>query len=212
MLLTLDLSEFQFERTSPTDGHRSDRSTRTSVMIRVVDSLATLIDSSRAQIRASAPLASSSADETSAEIASFMDIGAFAAETARMRADEADRVMRTVDRLSRWKNRYSVEVHKKYSIATACIIFVLLGAPLGLSIRRGGLGVSAGVALGVFLLYWTTLVQGEKLADRGLLSPWISMWSANIIIGLLAVATFVYVALDLRATPRLSARLRQRRK
>ena len=108
-------------------------------------------------------------------------------------------------------NRYSVEIHKKYSIATACLIFMLLGAPLGLSIRRGGLGTSALIALGVFMLYWTTLVQGEKLADRGLLSPWISMWIANVVVGFVAVGLFAYVAMDLRTTTRLRWRLWQKR-
>ena len=209
--LTLDLSEFDFERTNPADGSRSDRSTRTSVMVRVVDSLKASIESSRADIRASAPFVATTLTMGSMTPDDPMRVNAFANEAARMASDEATSLMRTIDRQQRWMNRYSVEIHKKYSIATACLIFMLLGAPLGLSIRRGGLGISALVALAVFLLYWTTLVQGEKLADRGFLSPWISMWIANVIVGLVAVGLFVYVALDLRATLPLSARFRKKR-
>lgn len=79
---------------------------------------------------------------------------------------------------------YLVEIHKKYSIPFACIVFVLIGAPLGIITRRGGFGMAAGMSLGFFLLYWACLIGGEKLADRELLSPFLSMWAANIILGL----------------------------
>jgi len=78
---------------------------------------------------------------------------------------------------------YMVEVHKKYSIPFACIVFVLIGAPLGIITKRGGFGVAAGMSLGFFLLYWAFLIGGEKLADREMLSPFLSMWSANFILG-----------------------------
>lgn len=79
---------------------------------------------------------------------------------------------------------YLVEIYKKYSIPFACIIFVLVGAPLGIITRRGGFGVAAGMSLGFFLLYWACLIGGEKLADRELISPFLSMWAANFLLGL----------------------------
>jgi lipopolysaccharide export system permease protein len=78
---------------------------------------------------------------------------------------------------------YLVEIYKKYSIPFACVVFVLIGAPLGMITRKGGFGVAAGMSLGFFLLYWACLIGGEKLADRELLSPFLSMWVANIILG-----------------------------
>lgn len=78
---------------------------------------------------------------------------------------------------------YLVEIYKKYSIPFACVVFVLIGAPLGMITRKGGFGVAAGMSLGFFLLYWACLIGGEKLADRELLSPFLSMWIANIILG-----------------------------
>ena len=41
-------------------------------------------------------------------------------------------------------------------------------------------GLPLPLAVAVFLFYWITLVQGEKLADRSMLDPWIGMWIANI--------------------------------
>lgn len=84
-------------------------------------------------------------------------------------------------------NSYWVEIHKKYSIPVACIIFILIGAPLGTMTRRGGFGVAAGVSLLFFLIYWAFLIAGEKFADRGLLSPFWGMWSANIFLGILGI-------------------------
>jgi len=82
---------------------------------------------------------------------------------------------------------YLVEIYKKYSIPFACVIFVLVGAPLGMITKRGGFGVAAGMSLGFFLLYWACLIGGEKLADRELLSPFWAMWGANVILGIVGV-------------------------
>lgn len=79
---------------------------------------------------------------------------------------------------------YNVEIYKKYSIPFACIIFVLIGAPLGYKVKRGGFGIAAGLSLLFFLLYWVSLIGGEKLADRDILSPFWGMWLVNIILGI----------------------------
>ncbi len=78
---------------------------------------------------------------------------------------------------------YDVEIYKKYSIPFACVVFALLGAPLGYRVKKGGFGIAAGLSLLFFLLYWVCLIGGEKLADRALVSPLSGMWIANIIIG-----------------------------
>jgi lipopolysaccharide export system permease protein len=84
-------------------------------------------------------------------------------------------------------DRFLVEIYKKYSIPVACFVFVLIGAPLGMMARRGGFGMGAGLSLGFFLFYWACLIGGEKLADRGELSPFWGMWIANIILGIMGV-------------------------
>jgi lipopolysaccharide export system permease protein len=76
-----------------------------------------------------------------------------------------------------------VEVHKKFSIPVACIVFVLIGAPLGIMARRGGLMVAAAYSLFFFIVYWAFLIGGESLADNCVISPFAAMWTANIFIG-----------------------------
>ncbi len=82
---------------------------------------------------------------------------------------------------------YWVEIYKKYSIPAACIIFVLIGAPLGVMTRKGGFGMAASISLFFFLIYWAFLIGGEKLADRNLLSPFWGMWSANFLLGAIGI-------------------------
>ena len=60
---------------------------------------------------------------------------------------------------SRGYNKYLVEAHKKFSLPVACILFVLLGAPLGVMAKKGGFAVSTSLSFGFFLdllyiTYW----------------------------------------------------------
>lgn len=87
----------------------------------------------------------------------------------------------------RTMNKLDVEIHKKYSIPVACIVFVLLGVPLGLSTRQGNAGIALGVSLLFILVYYLFLLGGEQLADRGILPGWLTMWSANILMGGLGI-------------------------
>ncbi|MDX1701148.1 MAG: LptF/LptG family permease, partial [Melioribacteraceae bacterium] len=95
--------------------------------------------------------------------------------------------LRRIENYSKRVNKYWVEIHKKYSIPFACIVFVLIGAPLGTMTRKGGFGVAAGISLVFFLIYWAFLIGGEKLSDRDLLSPFWGMWTANILLGILGI-------------------------
>jgi lipopolysaccharide export system permease protein len=87
-----------------------------------------------------------------------------------------------------------VEVHKKYSIPVACLVFVLIGVPLGIMARRGGFGTAATLSLGFFVLYYACLIGGEKLADRDIVSPFVGMWAANAIIGAMGIILTIRIA------------------
>jgi lipopolysaccharide export system permease protein len=76
--------------------------------------------------------------------------------------------------------RFLVEIHKKYAIAAACLVFVLLGVPTAIRFPRGGLGFVIGMSLGIFAIYYVGLIGGESLADRLATPPWI-LWVPNAI-------------------------------
>ena len=92
-----------------------------------------------------------------------------------------------IEYLDKQTDQYLVEIYKKYAIPAACIVFVLIGVPLGIMSRRGGFGAAATLSLGFFLIYWAFLIGGEKLADRDIVEPFVGMWSANILLGLLGI-------------------------
>jgi lipopolysaccharide export system permease protein len=83
---------------------------------------------------------------------------------------------------------HSVEIEKKFAIAVACFIFVLLGAPIALRFPRGGVGMTIGVSLAVFGLYYVGLIVGETMADRDYVTPFWGMWAANLVLGVIGLA------------------------
>ena len=98
-------------------------------------------------------------------------------EALRIRLNESARIV----------SSYGVEIHKKFALAVACFVFVLLGAPIALRFPRGGVGLTIGVSLFVFALYYVCLIAGESLGKRGLVAPVVSMWAANVAFALVAV-------------------------
>ena len=79
-------------------------------------------------------------------------------------------------------NKYSVEIHKKFSLPIACILFVLVGAPLGTLSQKGGFAVAIMLGFGFFLIYYIFLIGGEEMADRNIVTPMIGMWTPNVIL------------------------------
>jgi lipopolysaccharide export system permease protein len=79
------------------------------------------------------------------------------------------------------ENRWLIEIHKKFSLATACIVLALVGGPLAIRFPRGGVGLVIGVSFVIFAIYYVCLIAGESLANRVILQPWVAMWGANAI-------------------------------
>jgi lipopolysaccharide export system permease protein len=82
---------------------------------------------------------------------------------------------------------YEVEVHKKYAIAAACLIFALVGAPVALRFQRGGIGLVIGMSVAVFTVYYVGLIGGEELGNRLIVSPFFAMWTPNVAFGILGL-------------------------
>jgi lipopolysaccharide export system permease protein len=87
-----------------------------------------------------------------------------------------------IETLERRKASLEVEWHKKFALAFACVVFVLIGAPLGMRVKRGGVAVGF-LSILFFAFYYLCLQFGESFADRLLLPPWLAMWLANLVLG-----------------------------
>ena len=90
--------------------------------------------------------------------------------------------LKNIERSANKINRNTVEMHKKFAIPIASIIFLLIGAPLGIKMQRGNMAVSMSISLMFFILYYILIVGGEQFADKNLFNPILSMWLPNLIV------------------------------
>jgi len=223
-LLRISLADLNFRRTDPTEGRRTDRTMKSREMQALVDSLELTATNQKDQIQSLlAVLGTGSVSlaelgvviQDQARINSTLaapSVGGLvstasdnlALKTIRSVRTKVDNARRSIVWAQNRADKYRVEIHKKYSLALACLIFMMIGAPLGLFIRRGGLGTAAVLAVAIFLFHWVSLANGEKLADRGLLEPWVGMWIADIVTGTIALYLTFFVWRDLRSIPQFS--------
>ena len=84
-------------------------------------------------------------------------------------------------------NEYQVEYHKKFAIPFACIVFVLIGAPLAIRFPRGGPGMVIAISLLIFGIYYMSLIGGESLGDKGTIKPFWGPWAPNLLFLLLSI-------------------------
>jgi lipopolysaccharide export system permease protein len=85
--------------------------------------------------------------------------------------------------------RHKIEWHRKIVLSLACMIFFLIGAPLGSIIRKGGLGTPLIAAIGFFMVFYFSASTGERFAKEGSMSPVIGMWMPVMI--LLPISIFL---------------------
>lgn len=188
--IAMDATQFSFQQSTPV-GQRGDRELSAQDMLVIVDSLKNLQSRFESGLRRdvrdyflkdSTYLYKTPYSQSSGELLLYR---------VQDRVNAAKNIISSdIDNIESYDKRidsYMVEVHKKYSIPFACIVFILIGAPLGIMTRRGGMGVAAGISVIFFLIYWAFLIGGEKFADRGLVSPFWGMWSANFVLGILGV-------------------------
>ena len=98
---------------------------------------------------------------------------------------QAKNEFRLLESYIRSWNKYAVEIHKKFSLPVACILFVLVGAPLGTLSQKGGFTAAITLGFGFFLIYYIFLIGGEEMADRNIVSPIVGMWTPNVLLAIL---------------------------
>jgi len=111
---------------------------------------------------------------------------------------EIERRIKTIEGDSRKLSRYEVAYYKKFSLAFACIVFLIIGAPLGYIFKRGGI---AGILVGVLLFssYYILVIAGEEFADRRNFPAFWGMWLPNFI--LLGIGLYMFLMAELDRSP-----------
>jgi len=85
-----------------------------------------------------------------------------------------------IENYEKTNNKFKVEIHKKFTLALACILFTMVGAPLGILVRNGGMTIASGLSIAFFLVYYILLIWGEQLADRNLLNPGLGSCASDL--------------------------------
>lgn len=80
-----------------------------------------------------------------------------------------------------WVWRVRIEWHRKLTLSIACLVFFLIGAPMGAIIRKGGLGTPVVISTLFFIFYHIMSLAGEKYARAGIAPVWIGMWASTFI-------------------------------
>jgi len=83
-------------------------------------------------------------------------------------------------------------LNRRTALSLAPLVFSLLGAILGLRIRRGGKSVGVLLSLIIVIVYYLLSLLGESLARAGTVSPYVGPWLATVfILGLSLLFLFV---------------------
>jgi lipopolysaccharide export system permease protein len=77
---------------------------------------------------------------------------------------------------------HHTEMHRKFTLSFACLIFFFIGAPLGAIIRKGGLGAPAVISVLLFVVYYIVDNIGYKMARDGVWPPWQGMWLSSVVL------------------------------
>ncbi len=87
-----------------------------------------------------------------------------------------------LDEYKRYVRKHEIELHRKFTLAFACLIFFFIGAPLGAIIRKGGLGAPVVISVIMFIIYYIIDNTGYKMAREALWPTWAGMWLSSFVL------------------------------
>lgn len=107
---------------------------------------------------------------------------ASALEKAKSQRDQIDYNALMLDDYQRYIRRHEIEMHRKFTLAFACLIFFFIGAPLGAITRKGGLGMPVVISVVMFIIYYIIDNTGYKMAREALWPCWAGMWLSSFVL------------------------------
>ena len=227
--MSFDLSDLAFSRSNPDQRSRNDRTMSAQAMMAVIDTIRNEQKKEFDKFREntsqdiSIPFhyeshrvlnikEESLQDTTRVHQSEFVTLDRLPNPTVQL--GSINRTISSIDRYRpdleslktnlSWRDfriaEFSVEVHKKLSIPFACVVFVFLGAPIGMLTRKGNIGVAAIISAGLLTVYFVAIIQGEKLADRMIISPFMGMWGINIFLLIIGIILTLHISTNIKIT------------
>ena len=105
-----------------------------------------------------------------------------ALEKAKAQRDQVDYNALMLDDYQRYIRRHEIELHRKFTLAFACLVFFFIGAPLGAITRKGGLGMPVVISVVMFIIYYIIDNTGYKMAREALWPCWAGMWLSSMVL------------------------------
>ena len=96
-----------------------------------------------------------------------------------------------------------VELHRKFSIPVACLVFALIGLGLGVTSRKDGKLASFVLGIGVIFTYYVLMYGAEATTKASVISPHLAMWVPNIVLGLFGLALVVWRSMSVERRVRI---------
>jgi lipopolysaccharide export system permease protein len=85
--------------------------------------------------------------------------------------------------LERERRIFQIALHQKYTQALVCLLFFMIGAPLGAIIKKGGLGIPMIICIVFFVIYYIISMTSEKwVKENGEHGVYLAMWSPLLIL------------------------------
>jgi lipopolysaccharide export system permease protein len=91
--------------------------------------------------------------------------------------------------------QHEIAWHEKITLAVACLVMFLIGAPLGSIIRKGGIGLPLVFAVVFFVIFFLLNNFGKKFVKEDVLTPIGGMWMATYVLTPIGLF-FIYKALN----------------
>ncbi len=82
---------------------------------------------------------------------------------------------------------HEIEIHKRFALSLACIVFFFIGGPLGAIVRKGGIGMPAVLSVILFVSYYTIDIFGLKMARQGIWPVWQGIWLSTFVLAALGI-------------------------
>ncbi|MFO7675147.1 MAG: LptF/LptG family permease [bacterium] len=93
------------------------------------------------------------------------------------------RFIRRLSRAGEDVAEQEVEYHYRFSYSLIGLVIVLLGLPLSIRMRRGGVMFGLGLGLLVSFLYWGAIQLSRAYGTSHVISPMLAAWLPNIVFG-----------------------------
>ena len=88
----------------------------------------------------------------------------------------------------------AIELNKKLTIPLSCLVFALIGVPIGIRAHRSVRSRGFAIGLALVLAYYLLRLGGEALVETGRLSPVIGTWTPNAVFAVAGIISFYMAA------------------